>query len=125
MSKKGLTTRENKIIDQAPYAPKDLSEKAAAHWNEIMPVLVADRVVCSIDIPLIKMTCEIYAKYLQAVSENDFKTMKDSIFSYKNLMILFGATHKARQSLKIASSAVKQAREKEVKQDFFYDEDRI
>ena len=62
-----MSKKQNKILTIKPPVPVDLSPEAKKHWEEIVPILISDGVLCSVDLPLIRMACEVEANYEAAV----------------------------------------------------------
>lgn len=94
--------KTNKIITKVPAPPESMSYEAKDHWKEIVPVLVADKVLCEIDLPLVRMACDFHAIYTET---EDFKIKKDAMASYMKIMTTFGATYKARESMHLDNKA--------------------
>lgn len=82
-----------------PKTPSWLSNDAAEHFGWVMPLLIADEVVCKLDIPVVCMACEAFAKFLNA---EKFSDQKAAALLYERLMSSFGVTFKAREQLDLA-----------------------
>lgn len=90
---------ENAILQKTPEPAGWLSERAKKHFRYIMPLLIKDGVVCSVDVPVIESACELYAKFQD--SELKLSDRKAAIASYISIMSSFGVTYKARKQLEL------------------------
>lgn len=93
---------ENAILQKTPKPASWLDKVAQDHFREIVPLLIKDRVVCSVDVPVIEAACELYSIFKdRAVKLSD---RKSALASYISIMSAFGVTYKARRALDIAKS---------------------
>lgn len=90
---------ENAILQKTPEPAGWLSAEAKVHFRYIMPLLIKDGVVCSVDIPVIESACELYAKFQD--SDLKLSDRKSAIAAYISIMSAFGVTYKARKQLEL------------------------
>ena len=96
---------ENAILAIKPQAADWLSEEARKHYDKIMPLLIKDKVVCAVDVPIIEAACDCYARFIESDS---FSDKKAAISLYERLMSSFGVTYKARKALALTKDDKKQ-----------------
>lgn len=90
--------KKNSLLKIAPVCPKCLTGLAAEHWNEYVPILIKDKVLCKIDIPILTMACQCYETSQTAEKLADrFKAQSQ----YLALMSKYGATYQSRVKLEI------------------------
>ena len=95
--------RKNGVISKVPATR--LEGDARNHYQEIMEVLVKDKVVKKIDIPIIESACEVYAQYQSMLESEDPSKSLPFLKAYLSIMEKYGATEKARHSKKIERKA--------------------
>lgn len=113
-----MAKKANVILNSAPECPTFLDGIAADHWKAIMPLLVKDKVVCSIDIPILMMACQCYAMSQTAEKIGDkFRAQNQ----YISILSKFGATYKSRIQLEMdtkSKPASKETLDADVFEDF-------
>ena len=101
-----MAKKKNQILTKVP--PTTLTGKALEHWDRIMPVLVADGLCNKLDVPIIESACELYARYLTGIEEDDEgKAPLKCLQMYIGIMEKYGATPKSRQVMKLAEKTEK------------------
>ena len=75
--------RTSAFLTKVPQAPEGLSEKARAHYDWIVPMLVEAGVLMPIDMPIVAAACDLYADYQNAKTLADKKA---AISAYDKLM---------------------------------------
>lgn len=89
---------KNEVLTRMPMTPKCLHGIAAEHWESIVPKYIADKVVCTIDVPILIMACQCWQKSQEADKDSErFKAQSQ----YISIMSKFGATYKSRVQLEI------------------------
>lgn len=104
-----MAKKKSKTLDKVP--PTSLSGDALAHWDTIMPVLISDGVIKQIDVPIIEAACEMYAKYHQSLLLDEGGEAIAYLKMYVSLTEKYGATQKARYSMKLPSAPTKEKKE--------------
>ena len=61
--------RKNGVLSKVPTTR--LEGEARDHYQEIMEVLIKDKVIKKIDIPIIESACEVYAQYQSMLESED------------------------------------------------------
>ena len=90
---------ENAILLKTPEPAAWLTKAAKDHFKSIMPLLIKDGVVCSVDIPVIEAACDLYATFKDRTQK--LSDRKSALASYISIMSAFGVTYKARKTLSI------------------------
>lgn len=104
-----MAKRKSKTLDRVPAT--SLSGDALLHWNTIMPVLISDGVIKQIDVPIIEAACEMYAKYQQSLLIDEGGDAIAYLKMYVGLVEKYGATQKARYSMKLPTAPPKEKKE--------------
>lgn len=97
---------QNRLVTRSEPAPEGMGSIAKEHWNDLIGRLAGDGVVRYIDLPIIRMACDVYERYIRSLKDGDFALMSNSIKLYIQIMEKFGATEKARQSIKLQCEKV-------------------
>lgn len=97
--------RKNGVISKVPATK--LEGDARNHYEEIMEVLVKDKVIKKIDIPIIESACEVYAQYQSMLESEDPSKSLPFLKAYLSIMEKYGATEKARHSMQMEREATK------------------
>lgn len=104
--------KKNNALSKVP--PTSLTDEALKHYQRIMPTLIANGVVTDIDVPILESACELFAEYKKDISGG-----LNYINAYIKIMERYGATEKARFSMKIAKQAKKKdSKEKSIMEEF-------
>ena len=90
-----------KTVKKVPET--ELTGRALAHWNKILPPLIASGVVAEVDIATLEIACELYSRFEE---EEDIAILK----AYLSLMEKFGVTEKGRAGLKMKREEKKEKR---------------
>ena len=90
---------ENAILQKTPEPAAWLTGIAKEHFKYIVPLLIKDGVVCSVDVPVIEAACELYSIFKDRTEK--LSDRKSALASYISIMSAFGVTYKARKSLAI------------------------
>ena len=90
---------ENAILLKTPEPAAWLTKAAKDHFKSIMPLLIKDGVVCSVDIPVIEAACDLYATFKDRTQK--LSDRKSALASYIAVMSAFGETYEARKTLSI------------------------
>ena len=90
---------ENTILQKTPEPAAWLTGTAKDHFKNIMPLLIKDGVVCSVDVPVIEAACELYSIFKDRTEK--LSDRKSALASYISIMSAFGVTYKARKQLAI------------------------
>ena len=90
---------ENAILQKTPEPAAWLTGPAKDHFKYIVPLLIKDGVVCSVDVPVIEAACELYSIFKDRCEK--LSDRKAALASYISIMSAFGVTYKARKSLAI------------------------
>ena len=96
---------ENAVLQKTPEPASWLTEEAKEHFRYIVPLLIKDGVVCSVDVPVIEAACELYSIFRDR--EEKLSDRKSALTSYVSIMSAFGVTHKARKTLAITKDEKK------------------
>lgn len=104
-----MAKKKSKALDKVP--PTTLLGRALEHWGTIMPVLVSDGVVRKIDVPIIEAGCEMYARYLHSLELDEGGDAITYLKTYIGIMEKYGATQKARYSMKLPTNPPKEKSE--------------
>lgn len=97
---------ENAILQKTPEPASWLTGTAKDHFKYIVPLLIKDGVVCSVDVPVIEAACELYSIFKDRTEK--LSDRKSALASYISIMSSFGVTYKARKSLAIVKDDKKQ-----------------
>lgn len=97
--------KKNAVLLKVPATR--LTGDAKQHWDEIMTVLVTDKVVKKVDIPIIESACEVYAQYQSMLSSEDPSKALPFLKAYLSIMEKYGATEKARHSMQMEKAVIK------------------
>ena len=89
----------------------ELAGGALAHWEKIMPPLVASGVVKEVDIPLLEAACQLYEAF---TTSGEVKTLR----AYQSIMKDFGVTEKGRAQLKMKKEEKKENRARKIEEAF-------
>ena len=93
---------ENAILQKTPEPAAWLAGTAKDHFKYIVPLLIKDGVVCSVDVPVIEAACELYSIFKDRTEK--LSDRKSALASYISIMSAFGVTYKARKNLAIVKS---------------------
>ena len=93
---------ENTILQKTPEPAEWLSPDGKKHFRYIVPLLIKDKVICSVDVPTIEAACDLYAFFQDC--GNKLADRKSALASYVSIMSAFGVTYKARKALAIMKS---------------------
>lgn len=89
---------KNEVLTRMPQTPECLQGIARDHWNSIVPKYIADKVVCTIDVPILIFACQCWQKSQEAEKDSErFKAQSQ----YISIVSKFGATYKSRVQLEI------------------------
>ena len=97
---------ENAILQKTPEPASWLTKTAKDHFKYIVPLLIKDEVVCSVDVPVIEAACELYSIFKDRGEK--LSDRKSALASYIQIMSAFGVTYKARKSLAISKESSNQ-----------------
>lgn len=97
---------ENAVLQKTPEPASWLTKDAKEHFRYIVPLLIKDGVVCSVDVPVIEAACELYSLFRDR--NEKLSDRKSALTSYVSIMAAFGVTHKARRTLAIAKDEKKE-----------------
>lgn len=86
-------SKSNRTLQKLPPAPDGLNDVAVSYWYELGGMLVKQKALMQIDIPLLRFCCEFYAS---AILEPDIEQKKKYVNAYSSIITKFGATPKAR-----------------------------
>lgn len=101
-----MAKKKNNLLKSVPET--ELTGLALKHWNKIMPNLVADGMVNNLDIPIIESACEVYAQYQEHLGDEEASESPLAYLKvYVGIMEKYGATAKARHSMKMAEPNAK------------------
>lgn len=104
-----MAKKKSKTLDRVPETY--LTDQALEHWNKIMPVLISDGVVKQVDVPIIEAGCEMYARYLHSLELDEGDDAIKYLKMYIAIVEKYGATQKARHTMKLETAAVKEKKE--------------
>ena len=110
-------SRNNYILQQKQAPPVALGEIAQEHWDYLINLLVSDRVLRVVDLPILVMACKFWEAYVLA--GDNLTEAKKASDQYIKIMTRFGATYDAQQKLKVEDKAKAQKHsEDEMFEDF-------
>ena len=98
--------KENAILQKTPEPAQWLTGIAKEHFKYIVPLLIKDEVVCSVDIPVIEAACELYSIFKDRGEK--LSDRKSALASYISIMSAFGVTYKARKLLALSKDSKKE-----------------
>lgn len=104
-----MAKKKSKALDKVPATA--LLGRALEHWDRIMPVLVSDGVVKQIDVTIIEAACEMFARYQHALELDEGDDAIKYLKMYVTLVEKYGATQKARYTMKLPTTPVKEKSE--------------
>ena len=90
-----------KTVKKVPET--ELTGGALAHWEKVLPPLIASGVVKEVDIPLLEAACKLYSQFEEA---GEIAPLK----AYLSIMEKFGVTEKGRAGLKMKREEKKEKR---------------
>lgn len=90
-----------KTVKKVPET--ELAGGALAHWEKVLPPLIASGVVKEVDIPLLEAACKLYSQFEE---EGEIAPLK----AYLSIMEKFGVTEKGRAGLKMKREEKKEKR---------------
>ena len=90
---------ENAVLQRTPEPAAWLTGVAKEHFKYIVPLLIKDKVVCAVDVPVIEAACELYSIFKDRCEK--LSDRKSALASYISIMSAFGVTYKARKALSI------------------------
>lgn len=93
---------ENAILQKTPEPASWLTGTAKDHFKYIVPLLIKDGVVCSVDVPVIEAACDLYATFKDRTQK--LSDRKSALASYISIMSAYGVTYKARKALDIVKA---------------------
>lgn len=95
-----MARKKKSALKKLPAPPKDISIEAQSHWSRIGEPLVTEGLLHEIDLPILELACTTWSNI--GYAEDPIPLVK----LYTSLMEKFGATPKARISMKVEDSKI-------------------
>lgn len=104
-----------RLLKKIPAPPDYLTNEARDHWLRILPDLVKQGQVSSVDVTVLSMACEIFAAWQKAQSIEDRAKLSKN---YVSIMEKFGVTSRGRKVLSMPVSRKRSSGEAELRKEF-------
>lgn len=104
-----------KLLKKIPAPPDYMTDGAKGHWLRILPDLVKQGQVSSVDVTVLSMACEIFAAWQNAQSIEDRAKLSKN---YVSIMEKFGVTSRGRKVLSMPVSRKRSSGEAELRKEF-------
>lgn len=104
-----------RLLKKIPAPPDYLTNEARDHWLRILPDLVRQGQVSSVDVTVLSMACEIFSAWQKAQSIEDRARLSKN---YVSIMEKFGVTSRGRKALSMPVSRKRSSGEAELQKEF-------